>query len=109
MTKVCYNKDGGGGPFIIKGPLACWRDLKIFLKNLKKGVDKWYKLCYNKHVKRERKTIPENEEEETMMNELTALTAFDVYGEDVAELMAELMADPEYIRMMEEDLQKQLG
>ena len=40
-----------------------------------------------------------------MMNELTALTAFDVYGEDTAELMA----DPEYIRMMEEDLQKQLG
>ena len=44
-----------------------------------------------------------------MMNELTALTAFDVYGEDTAELMAELMADPEYIRMLEEDLQKQLG
>ena len=44
-----------------------------------------------------------------MMNELTALTAFDVYGEDTAELMAELMADPDYIRMMEEDLRKQLG
>ena len=44
-----------------------------------------------------------------MMNELIALTAFDVYGEDAHELMAELMADPEYIRLKEEDLQKQLG
>lgn len=44
-----------------------------------------------------------------MMNELTALTAFDVYGEDMAELMAELMADPEYIRILEEDHQNQLG
>jgi hypothetical protein len=42
LTKVCYNKDGGGGPHFIYGIVM----LKNFSKKFQKGIDKPPNLCY---------------------------------------------------------------